>query len=45
MIYNNDDSPLYMFESSLESNKEMHSILNNYEVPVYFRDDLLQYAG
>lgn len=45
LIYNKDDSPLYMFESSLENNKEMLPILNNFQVPIYFRDDLLQYAG
>lgn len=30
LIYNKDDSPLYMFESSLENNKEMLPILNNF---------------
>lgn len=45
LVYNKDDSPLYMFESSLENNKEMLPILEHYRVPPYFQDDLLKYAG
>ena len=45
LVYNKDDSPLYLFESSLENNKEMRPILENYTVPIYFQDDLLKYAG
>ena len=45
LVYNKDDSPLYLFESSLENNKEMAPILENYHVPIYFQDDLLKYAG
>jgi histone arginine demethylase JMJD6 len=34
-----------MFESSLENNKEMLPILDHYTVPLYFKDDLLKFAG
>ena len=45
LVYNRDDSPLYLFESSLENNKDMVEILDHYTVPIYFQDDLLKYAG
>jgi histone arginine demethylase JMJD6 len=45
LIYNKDDSPLYLFESSLHDHKQAKAILQNYQVPAYFRDDLFKLAG
>lgn len=45
MVHSTDDSPLYLFESSLESNSDTRPIIENYKVPKYFRDDLLSIAG
>ncbi len=42
MIYNKDDSPLYLFESSIENHKELKELMNDYEVPKYFKEDLLK---
>lgn len=30
LVYNKDDSPLYLFESSLEDKEETRIIMNNY---------------
>lgn len=45
LIYNKDDSPLYLFESSIEEHKQAHTLLRNYVVPPYFNDDLFKIAG
>jgi histone arginine demethylase JMJD6 len=45
LVNNKDDSPLYLFESSIEEHKEAHKIMKNYEVPPYFKDDLFKLAG
>jgi histone arginine demethylase JMJD6 len=45
VVHNTDDSPLYLFESSLESRPEMQSIIDHYKPPKYFQDDILKYAG
>jgi histone arginine demethylase JMJD6 len=45
LLYNKDDSPLYLFESSLEDKDETRKIMNNYTVPPYFNDDLFKHAG
>lgn len=45
LVHNTDDSPLYLFESSLESNEDTKPIINHYTVPKYFRDDLFALAG
>lgn len=45
LVYNHDDSPLYLFESSLESRKDTKEILDWYKVPKYFYDDLFSLAG
>lgn len=37
---NRDDSPLYIFDSSFEDDKTAKSILSDYTVPSYFREDL-----
>lgn len=42
---NKDDSPLYLFESSIGSNSSTKKILDHYNIPPYFHDDLLKYVG
>lgn len=39
---NRDDSPLYVFDSSFESDTQAKSLLSDYRVPSYFRDDLFR---
>ena len=34
-----DDSPLYVFEGSLEQS-DMRELINNYHIPEYFTEDL-----
>ena len=45
LVHNKDDSPLYLFESSIENKPQMKHIINNYQVPKYFKDDLFKLAG
>jgi histone arginine demethylase JMJD6 len=45
LVYNKDDSPLYMFESSLEDKEDTKTIIDNYQIPKYFKDDLFQILG
>lgn len=40
LVFQKDDSPLYLFESSLEDRKVGKGIINHYNVPEYFKDDL-----
>jgi len=45
MVLQKDDSPLYLFESSLEDRKEGKKLLKHFDVPKYFRDDLFSIMG
>lgn len=39
LICNRDDSPLYLFESSIEDNKDAKTMIHKYNVPKYFSED------
>lgn len=43
LIHNTDDSPLYLFESSIENNKDAKKMLDHYNVPKYFSHDYFDY--
>jgi histone arginine demethylase JMJD6 len=40
LLYNRDDSPLYLFESGIENNKKAKSLIEDYEVPKFFKKNL-----
>lgn len=42
LLYNKDDSPLYMFESSIENHKELRNLITEYVVPKYFSEDFFE---
>jgi len=40
MLFNRDDSPLYLFESNIEEHPEVKQMVNEYKPPKFFRKDL-----
>lgn len=45
MLYNKDDSPLYLFQSSIESRKKVKDLVKDYTVPKFFQDDYFKIMG
>ena len=44
-MYNKDDSPLYLFQSSIESRKKVKDLVKDYTVPKFFQDDYFKIMG
>jgi histone arginine demethylase JMJD6 len=42
LIFNSDDSPLYLFESSFENHKHLKTLTKDYEIPNYFKEDFFE---
>lgn len=45
MMHNRDDSPLYIFDATFDEDRVAKRILDEYEVPEYFDEDLLGLVG
>lgn len=45
MKYNQDDSPLYIFDGNFDEDNVSNSLLNDYTVPKFFPDDLFSLVG
>lgn len=43
--HNRDDSPLYIFDATFDEDKHAKRILEDYDVPEYFSEDLLGLVG
>ncbi len=43
MIHQTDDHPLYLFGSVFKNEKNPNSLLNDFEIPKYFEDDILNF--
>ena len=45
MRENRDDSPLYIFDSTFDEDKQAKKLLQDYQVPCYFSDDLFRFIS
>ena len=45
MQHNTDDSPLYVFDSRFEEDRDAKCLLGDFKVPSYFPEDLFELVG